>query len=53
MRAGGGAAAWHFVPVVGGTSDSVPIRQLMALEKRKLAYTLIAGTMLAKTKGRN
>ena len=30
MRAAGGAAAWHFIPVVDGAA--VPTRQLAALE---------------------
>ena len=51
MRAAGGAAAWYFVPVVGGTT--VPIRQLQALEVRKLACAITARTMLATNERKN
>ena len=34
MKAAGGAAAWYFIPVVGG--PVLPIRQLMALEDKEI-----------------
>ena len=34
MKAAGGAAAWYFIPVVGG--PVLPIRQLMALEDQEI-----------------
>ena len=37
-KAAGGAAAWYFIPVVGG--PVLPIRQLMALEDQELGVII-------------
>ena len=49
MKAAGGAAAWYFIPVVGGAT--VPKRQLETLEMWRLARNQTAGIMQERSTG--
>ena len=46
MKAAGGAAAWYFIPVVGG--PVLPMRQLMALEDMEIGLHPNSGNEAGK-----